>query len=198
MSDYSTQIEPPTPASVLAASSSLAAGVKRARKSTGAAGSGGKRAKAEMTPDAIKARKQAHMQSEQRRRHQIRAGYESLYRTIPALKDAALVEGASRGGSGPGGGGAVGGRKRDRDAMASDGPNAPPKKKRGRKSKSMREEEEAQLSQAQQSGGDGDQYDGRQGPRSESVALQKGETQAGRLKLRLLITRLRASHRLSS
>lgn len=58
------------------------------------------------TTTSSAARKQSHIEAEQKRRAAIKSGYEALYRVIPALRDADLKEGKDRGGSGPGGGGA--------------------------------------------------------------------------------------------
>ncbi|KAG8936099.1 hypothetical protein FRC02_004725 [Tulasnella sp. 418] len=79
-------------------------------------------------------KKQNHIHSEQKRRANIRKGYEALCEVIPALRDAIRAEEA---------------------ACA-----ATPGKKRGR---------------GRLLGEDGEKMDGRAGPRSESVVLQKSE-----------------------
>jgi hypothetical protein len=88
-------------------------GTKTSRKSKNADGSAGPSTPM-LTPEQKKIN---HIVSEQRRRASIRRGYELLCEEVPALRLAPLMNGATRGGSGPGGGGAVGGRKRDRDVL---------------------------------------------------------------------------------
>ncbi|KAF8529865.1 hypothetical protein JB92DRAFT_3081264 [Gautieria morchelliformis] len=83
-------------------------------------------------------KKANHIQSEQKRRANIRRGYEALCETVPALREAirAEEEGSPSGSAGNGGGATA------------------PRRKRGK-------------------GEDGEKVDGRAGPRSESVVLQK-------------------------
>ena len=89
-------------------------------------------------------KKANHIQSEQKRRANIRRGYEALCDTVPALREAirAEEEGSANGNGNPGNGGACGGVGRRKRAK----------------------------------GEDGEKVDGRAGPRSESVVLQKSKT----------------------
>ena len=87
-----------------------------------------------LTPSQKKAN---HIQSEQKRRANIRRGYEALCETVPALREAIRAEEA---------------------LAASEGDKAGKTKKKGRR-KSMNEA--------------GEKVDGRAGPKSENVVLQK-------------------------
>lgn len=82
-------------------------------------------------------KKANHIQSEQKRRANIRRGYEALCETVPALQEAIRAEDEENGSTGPGAGGSGVGRKK------------------------------------RTKGEDGEKVDGRAGPRSESVVLQK-------------------------
>ena len=86
-------------------------------------------------------KKANHIQSEQKRRANIRRGYEVLCETVPALQEAIRADeegsGSCSAGNGGGGGGGGGGRRK------------------------------------RTKGEDGEKVDGRAGPRSESVVLQK-------------------------
>lgn len=95
-------------------------------------------------------KKANHIQSEQKRRANIRRGYEALCETVPALREAIRLEEEAEGG-GPGkepGGGGRGGKV---------------KRGRGRGAKAMDD-------------GSGEKLDGRAGPRSENVVLMKSES----------------------
>ncbi|TDL25660.1 hypothetical protein BD410DRAFT_717031 [Rickenella mellea] len=91
-------------------------------------------------------KKANHIQSEQKRRANIRRGYESLCETVPALREAiraeeeALAATAAAANASSSGGGAARGKKRPRTKKAND---------------------------------EGEKVDGRAGPRSENVVLQK-------------------------
>lgn len=97
-----------------------------------------------LTPAEKKAN---HIKSEQKRRANIRKGYELLCYEVPELREAGLSAGSGRGGSGPGGGGAL-------DAKA----------------KPRRKKADPPITDEL-----GTRLDGRQGPRSENVILQKSE-----------------------
>lgn len=137
-------------------------------------------------------RKQNHVSAEQNRRAAIKSGYEALYRVIPALRDAFLTKGKGRGGSGPGGGGALLGKhvneRLEEATAASDKAGGTPVRKPSSSPKSHAK----YYPQGQQYDEDGkpirpgvrpvfplirqpgsEIIDGRQGPRSESVVLQK-------------------------
>jgi hypothetical protein len=114
---------------------------------TAAKGRGGPRAKSSSSALTPAEKKANHIKSEQKRRANIRKGYELLCYEVPELREAGLSAGSGRGGSGPGGGGAL-----------------------GPKTKARRKKDEAPLTDEH-----GTRIDGRQGPRSESVILQKSE-----------------------
>ena len=106
-------------------------------------------------------KKANHIQSEQKRRANIRRGYEALCDTVPALREAIRAEeegsGNGNGSTGNGGGNSGAGRR-----------------KRGK-------------------GDDGEKVDGRAGPRSESVVLQKSKSfcpHVGSILLVLIAVRL--------
>ncbi|KAI0360011.1 hypothetical protein OH77DRAFT_1394809, partial [Trametes cingulata] len=98
-----------------------------------------------------------HIQSEQKRRANIRRGYEALCEVVPALREAIRAEEErERSGGGAGdddGGGAGSGSKGRGRGVGSTGPG-------GEKAKKKRK-------------GESDKSDGRAGPRSENVVLQK-------------------------
>jgi len=87
-------------------------------------------------------KKANHIQSEQKRRANIRRGYEALCDTVPALREAIRLEEEASGDTSGSGMTATGskGKKKSRGKLLSD---------------------------------DGDKVDGRAGPRSENVVLQK-------------------------
>jgi hypothetical protein len=91
-------------------------------------------------------KKANHIQSEQKRRANIRRGYEALCETVPALREAIRLEEEAGGRSGSGGSGG----------------KAPPKGKKKGKAKFAND--------------DGEKMDGRAGPRSENIVLQKSQS----------------------
>ena len=87
-------------------------------------------------------KKANHIQSEQKRRANIRRGYEALCEVVPALREAIAAE------------------ERELAEQAAERENANGKgKKKGRAKRAMSE--------------NGEKLDGRAGPRSENVVLQK-------------------------
>ncbi|RPD61203.1 hypothetical protein L227DRAFT_652955 [Lentinus tigrinus ALCF2SS1-6] len=86
-----------------------------------------------------------HIQSEQKRRANIRRGYEALCETVPALREAIRAE-----------------EERERAKELEEEASAAGKKARGGADKGKKKKK-----------GDGEKPDGRAGPRSENVVLQK-------------------------
>ena len=91
-----------------------------------------------LTPSQKKAN---HIQSEQKRRANIRRGYEALCETVPALREAIRIEDEAQAAAN-----AAGGRSRSK------------KKSRSKKSEQA------------------EKIDGRAGPRSENIVLQKSQS----------------------
>jgi hypothetical protein len=107
-----------------------------------------------LTPSQKKAN---HIQSEQKRRANIRRGYEALCETVPALREAIKAE-----------------EEAQALAMASEmNGEGRPKRKRGPRKKGGEVDE--------------DKVDGRAGPRSENVVLQKSELIQGYIVILTLI-----------
>lgn len=117
-------------------------------------------------------KKANHIASEQKRRANIRKGYELLCDIVPSLKEALEREASSKKGGGGGG-----------DDSGSDDDGSDDEKK-GTKSPSKKKKAASTSKKDDTSGGieiDGEKIDGRAGPRSEAVVLMKSLDHIGAL-----------------
>ncbi|KAK0547222.1 hypothetical protein OC845_004209 [Tilletia horrida] len=133
----------------------------QADESTGNASSG-KKAKQGHVLLTEAEKKANHIASEQKRRANIRKGYEMLCEIVPPLKEALEREAAGKDGPGGGGGGDL--DEEDEDGEEGGAGNGKGKKKRKTK---KRDPETAGCEIG------GERIDGRAGPRSEAIVLMK-------------------------